>query len=40
MTQVLGMQLGDALLQNAAHRIERTKDQDSISGACSQDGGV
>ena len=28
------MQFGNAIVQNAAHRIERTKDQDSISGAC------
>ena len=38
MTQVFGVQFGDAILQNAAHGVERTKDQDSISG-CSRSNG-
>ena len=35
---MLGKQPGDAILQNAAHGVERSKDHDSISGVRSIDG--
>ena len=35
---MLGKQPGDAILQNAAHGVERSKDNDSISGVCGIDG--
>jgi hypothetical protein len=38
MTQVFGVQFGNAILQNASHGVERTEDQDSISGSCRSNG--
>ncbi len=37
---MLGLQTGRSLLENTAHRIERAKDHDSISGLCRIDCGL